>query len=164
MNEPKQTHETPPAVGLGSSDLFGEAVLREETRKRLDAESQLARALVDIHTLKKALAAEKADHDDTQEKWNEALDTGLKVVSQRDALASLHVAAENLHLAIGVMLKDWRDGDFALPRLAEIHIGIIEEKYRAVGMALKAEDEAWEKFQREILSSPNNGDVEHRGL
>ncbi len=132
MNEPKQTHETPSAVGLGSSDLFGE-----------------------VSRLKKELADEKSDHADTQAKWNEALDTGLKVIEQRDALAGLHVAADELHLAISVMLKDWRDGDFALPRLAEIHMGIIEEKYRAVGMALKAEDEAWDKFQREVLSSPN---------
>jgi hypothetical protein len=32
------------------------------------------------------LEAEKADHADTQAKWNEALDVGLKVVKERDAL------------------------------------------------------------------------------
>jgi hypothetical protein len=132
MNEPQQTHETPQTVGLGGSDLFGE-----------------------VSRLKKELANEKADHADTQAKWNEALDTGLKVVKQRDALVGLHIAAKDLHLAIAVMLKDWRDGDFELPRLAQIHISCIEEKYRIVGLALKAEDEAWEKFQREVISSPN---------
>ena len=39
------------------------------------------------------------------------------------------------------MLKDWRDGDFELPRLAEIHMAAIEEKYREVGKALRAADE-----------------------
>jgi hypothetical protein len=49
------------------------------------------------------------------------------------------------------MLKDWRDGDFELPPLAKIHVEHIEEKYLEVGKALRADNEAWEKFQREVL-------------
>lgn len=48
-------------------------------------------------------------------------------------------SAEKLHLYISVMLKDWKDGDFALPRLAEIHMEQIREGYRALGKALNAE-------------------------
>lgn len=33
-----------------------------------------------------ALAAEKADHTDTQQKWNETMDVGLCVVKERDQL------------------------------------------------------------------------------
>lgn len=63
MNEPTQTHETPPAVGLGSSELFGE-----------------------VSRLKKELADEKADHADTQTKWNEALDKGLSLLADIEKL------------------------------------------------------------------------------
>lgn len=56
--------ETP--QGVGTEDLLGE-----------------------IARLRKELADEKADHADTQAKWNEALDTGLKVVEERDRLAGL---------------------------------------------------------------------------
>jgi len=37
MNEPQQTHETPPAVGLGSSDLFG--VLEQAMRDGINGKS-----------------------------------------------------------------------------------------------------------------------------
>lgn len=63
MNDSQQTHETPPAVGLGSSDLFGE-----------------------VSRLKKELADEKADHADTQAKWNEALDKGLSLIADIEKL------------------------------------------------------------------------------
>lgn len=56
--------ETP--QGVGTEDLLGE-----------------------IARLQKELADEKSDHADTQAKWNEALDTGLKVVEERDRLAGL---------------------------------------------------------------------------
>lgn len=56
-------------------------------------------------------------------------------------LFGLRISADRLHQAIAVMLKDWRDGDFKLPRLAEIHMAAIEEKYREVGKALRAANE-----------------------
>ena len=57
------------------------------------------------------------------------------------ALFGLRASSDRLHQAIAVMLKDWREGDFALPRLAEIHMAAIEEKYREVGKALRAADD-----------------------
>jgi hypothetical protein len=52
--------------------------------------------------------------------------------------SDLYAAADTLHLSIATMLKDWRDGDFALPKLATIHMQKIEEDYRALGKALLA--------------------------
>lgn len=71
--------------------------------------------------------------NDTHPRQTAALDSG--------DLFGLRTSADRLHQAIAVMLKDWRDGDFELPRLAEIHMGAIEEKYREVGRALRAADE-----------------------
>ena len=71
--------------------------------------------------------------NDTHPRQTAALDSG--------DLFGLRTSADRLHQAIAVMLKDWRDGDFALPRLAEIHMAAIEEKYREVGKALRAANE-----------------------
>ncbi len=70
---------------------------------------------------------------DTNPRQTAALDSG--------DLFGLRTSADRLHQAIAVMLKDWRDGDFALPRLAEIHMAAIEDKYREVGKALCAADD-----------------------
>ncbi len=59
---------------------------------------------------------------------------------------SLVTSSERLHEAIGVFLKDLADGDFALPRLAEIHVENIREKYRDVGKALTSGEEAYNRF------------------
>lgn len=47
--------------------------------------------------------------------------------------------ADNLHSAIATFLKDWNDGDFDLPRLAEIHVEGIREKYLELGKAIYKE-------------------------
>lgn len=55
------------------------------------------------------LTAEKADHRDTRKKWNEALDVGLKVVKERDALLAekndrskrLYAASATLEILAG---------------------------------------------------------------
>jgi hypothetical protein len=44
--------------------------------------------------------------------------------------------AMDLHLAISVFLKDYKDGDFELPELAQIHVREIKRKYTDMGKAL----------------------------
>lgn len=67
---------------------------------------------------------------------------------------SLLTSAERLHEAIAVMLKDWKDGDFELPRYAEIHMENIREKHQDVGKALRFGDEAFAEFQKELSPLP----------
>ena len=51
--------------------------------------------------------------------------------------AQLTQTALDLHLAISTMIQDHEDGDFALPRLAKTHLGILKEKNLAMGRALR---------------------------
>lgn len=45
-------------------------------------------------------------------------------------------AADELHDAVFTMLRDWRDGDFKLPKLAAIHMEGIESKAVELGKVL----------------------------
>lgn len=63
---------------------------------------------------------------------------------------SLLTSAERLHLAISVMIKDWKAGDFVLPRLAEIHMEAVREKYLEVGMALAFGEASFQRLQKTI--------------
>lgn len=63
---------------------------------------------------------------------------------------SLLTSSERLHQAVAVMLKDWKDGDFVLPKLAAIHMENVREKYREVGRALLAGERSFAEFQRTI--------------
>jgi hypothetical protein len=49
-----------------------------------------------------------------------------------------HVATKSLdlHLAISIFLQDYKDGDFQLPELAQIHVREIRRKYTDMGKAL----------------------------
>lgn len=47
--------------------------------------------------------------------------------------------ANDLHAVIGTFIKDFEDGDFALPGYAEIHVRIIKEKYLTLGKAIYKE-------------------------
>jgi hypothetical protein len=79
---------------------------------------------------------------------------------------SLLTSAERLHLAISTMLKDWKDGDFVLPRLAEIHMEAVREKYLEVGQALAFGEKSFREFQAMIaapLPPPTQGATSIRG-
>lgn len=71
---------------------------------------------------------------------------------------SLLTSAERLHEAIAVFLKDWKDGDFELPRLAQIHVENIREKYQDVGKALNFGEESYQKFMAAMPSADDSPD------
>ncbi len=58
------------------------------------------------------------------------LSLATQVYLARKALADERVG--RLITASRTFVKDWRDGDFALPRLAEIHAEAIAEKIAAI--------------------------------
>ena len=45
-------------------------------------------------------------------------------------------AAEKLHEAFHTMLRDWRDGDFELPRYAELHMNAMESRAIRLGQVI----------------------------
>ena len=45
-------------------------------------------------------------------------------------------AAEKLHEAFYTMLRDWRDGDFELPRYAELHMNAMESRAIRLGQVI----------------------------
>jgi hypothetical protein len=45
-------------------------------------------------------------------------------------------AAQDLHAAFFVMMRDWKDGDFDLPTLAVIHMHAMEDKAIELGKLL----------------------------
>ena len=45
-------------------------------------------------------------------------------------------AAENLHEAFFTMFRDWRDGDFELPRYAELHMNAMESRAIRLGQVI----------------------------
>ena len=51
-------------------------------------------------------------------------------------------AANDLHAAFFVMLRDWKDGDFDLPPLARIHMESMEGKASELGKLLFRQNEA----------------------
>jgi hypothetical protein len=92
--------------------------------RRLERERDEARAEI----------ANEQKRSDCVSKWYE--DEVEAHAKTRAEVARLREAGDKLHLRIAVMLKDWRDGDFSLPRLACIHMQMIEENYRELGKAL----------------------------
>ena len=55
-------------------------------------------------------------------------------------------AAEKLHEAFYTMLRDWRDGDFELPRYAELHMNAMESRAIRLG---------------QVIYSIHNGEMNH---
>lgn len=102
---------------------------------RLCATDQEGQALIE-----RALAATPQTEGEQVPKW-ENYGKGEGLVG----------SAERLHLAISVFLKDWRDGDFELSNLAQIHAKAIEEKYLEVGRALRAGEEGFQRLQEMLL-------------
>lgn len=74
--------------GNDSDDLdFNERIriLCESLKRERDLADMYSR-MATLSAVEKELEKEKADHADTQRQWNEALDSGLKLVKERDAL------------------------------------------------------------------------------
>lgn len=60
----------------------------------------------------------------------------VKLCENANQLHHVATKAMDLHLAISVFLQDYKDGDFELPKLAQIHLREIRRKYTDMGKAL----------------------------